>query len=216
MTKRKKSLKPLLAGSGYTILYCKPTNTAKFLYIYQNAFHIKVVRTLSAIVRHTRNSEVTSFLLVSAQCWRRPLLNADKIPSTLTLPGTTGIFFLPRNSVLARLMLSSSVRPSVCHKPVLCRNDWTNRAGIWHESFLPHIPHCVVRKFGYLLSGTLSQTSALLTNRLRKFRHGKLIALSTTCRRRRRRSSLLTAIRQSTIDESWLFTTSRSTVSLTL
>ena len=41
-------------------------------------------------------------------------------------------------------------RVSVSHKPVLCRNDWTNRAGIWHGCFLPPRPHCVVRKFRYL------------------------------------------------------------------
>jgi len=25
-----------------------------------------------------------------------------------------------------------SVCPSVRHKPLLCRNDWTNRADFWH------------------------------------------------------------------------------------
>jgi len=63
---------------------------------------------------------------------------------------------------------------------VAYRNDWTNRTGLRHGGFLPPIPHCVIRKFGYLqkswyfpLSGTLSQTPDL-------FRHGKSIALSTT------------------------------------
>ena len=28
--------------------------------------------------------------------------------------------------------------------------DWTNRGGFWSGSFLPSIPHCVIRKFGYL------------------------------------------------------------------
>jgi len=37
-----------------------------------------------------------------------------------------------------------SVRPSFRHKPVLYRNDWTNRAGSWQGSFLPPIPYCVV------------------------------------------------------------------------
>jgi len=39
---------------------------------------------------------------------------------------------------------------SVCHKPVLCRNYWTNRAGFWHWGLFPPISHCVIRKFGYL------------------------------------------------------------------
>ena len=57
------------------------------------------------------------------------------------------------------------VRPSVRHKPVLYRNDWTNRAGFWQEGFLS--PHCVIRKFGYLRKlgyfppGTLSHTPDL-------------------------------------------------------
>jgi len=42
------------------------------------------------------------------------------------------------------------VCPSVHHKPVLYRKDWTNRAGFPHACFLSPIPHCVIRKFGYL------------------------------------------------------------------
>ena len=40
--------------------------------------------------------------------------------------------------------------PSVHHKPVLYRKDWTNRASFPHACFLSPIPHCVIRKFGYL------------------------------------------------------------------
>jgi len=40
--------------------------------------------------------------------------------------------FSPRDAMLARYMLSSCVRPSVRHKPVSYRNDWTNWAGFWH------------------------------------------------------------------------------------
>jgi len=43
-----------------------------------------------------------------------------------------------------------SVRPSVRHKPVLYRNDWTNPDGICHGGFLSPILNCVIRKFGYL------------------------------------------------------------------
>ena len=31
------------------------------------------------------------------------------------------------------MALCPSVSVSVCHKPLLHRNDWTNRAGIWHR-----------------------------------------------------------------------------------
>jgi len=43
---------------------------------------------------------------------------------------------------------------SVCHKPVLYRNDRTNRAGFWHEGFLLPIPHTVLREFGAFLQAT--------------------------------------------------------------
>jgi len=35
-------------------------------------------------------------------------------------------------------------------KPVLYRNDWTNRAGLPHETFLRPVPHCVLTKCRYL------------------------------------------------------------------
>ena len=63
----------------------------------------------------------------------------------------TGGFFLTRDAMLARYMLSSTVSPSVCpsvrqsvrHKPVLCGNDWTNRAGFWHGASF-HLSHTVL------------------------------------------------------------------------
>jgi len=44
---------------------------------------------------------------------------------------TAALAKLPRDATLARFMLSSCVRPSVCHKSVLYRNHSTNRAGCW-------------------------------------------------------------------------------------
>jgi len=49
---------------------------------------------------------------------------------------------LPRDAVYA-VVARPSVRPSVCHKPVLCRNDWTNRDGFWHGNSF-HLSHTVV------------------------------------------------------------------------
>jgi len=64
---------------------------------------------------------------------------------------------------------SNALYPSVSHKPVLNRNDdWRNLAGFWHGGFLPPIPHCIIRKFGYLKklgelpSETLSLTPQIL------------------------------------------------------
>ena len=58
------------------------------------------------------------------------------------------------------MVVCPSVHPSVRHKPVLYRNDWTNRA-VWHGGFLPTILHCLVRKLKKirtLRSGTLYHT----------------------------------------------------------
>ena len=35
-------------------------------------------------------------------------------------------------SVLFAVVVCPSVWPSICHKPVLYRNDWMNKAGFWH------------------------------------------------------------------------------------
>jgi len=44
---------------------------------------------------------------------------------------------LPPGVMLARYMLLRvSVRQSLCHKPVLYRNDCMNRAGFWREFHL--------------------------------------------------------------------------------
>jgi len=48
------------------------------------------------------------------------------------------------SSVFA-VIVCPSIHPSCLS--VLCRNDWSNRAGFGVEASLP-IPHCVVRKFG--------------------------------------------------------------------
>jgi len=39
---------------------------------------------------------------------------------------------------------------SVCYKPVLYQNGWTDWAGLWHKGFLGPILHCALRKFWYL------------------------------------------------------------------
>ena len=62
--------------------------------------------------------------------------------------------FLPRDAMLARHLLSSRVRLSV-YPSVTSRYCTETTAGdetswFWHRSFFPPIPHCVIRKFGYL------------------------------------------------------------------
>ena len=96
---------------------------------------------------------------------------------------------LPRDALLARYMLSSRVRLSVCHKLVLYRNDRTNRAG-----------------FG---TGTLSQTPDL---------ENVAAASRSRCQQHSLLSSTVEFVDDTytTINESWLFTTNRSTVTLKL
>jgi len=118
-------------------------------------------------------------------------------------------------AVVVSLSVWLSVRSSVRHKPVLYRNDWTNRAGFWYGGFLPPIPHCALKTFGYLQklgyfpSGTLSQTPDL---------ENFATASRSLCQQNSSSSSSSTVElvddTYTTIDESWLFTTSRRTVTL--
>ena len=98
----------------------------------------------------------------------------------LLITGDRELIFIARRYMLARYTLSLCVRLSVCHKPVLYRNDWTNRAGFRHGGFLPPVSHCVVRKCGHLQKSRTSLWDFVPNSRLRKIRHGKSIALSTT------------------------------------
>jgi len=84
--------------------------------------------------------------------------------------------------MLARYLLSSCVRLSVCHKSVSCRNDWTNRAGLaWRLPFI-YPTLCLIRKFSSSGISKIKGTSLwnfVPNYGLRKFCHGKSIALST-------------------------------------
>jgi len=90
-----------------------------------------------------------------------------------------------------------SICPFVHHKPVLCRNQWTNRAGFWHGGFLLPIPHCcVVRKFGYLKKFEcfpLGLCPKLWTYKISPWQLDRIV---NKTRRRRRQSSLLTTPRR--------------------
>ena len=51
-------------------------------------------------------------------------------------------YFLPCNTSYG------PVSVSVCHKPVLYRNDWMIQAGIWRGGVLPPILHCTIKNSG--------------------------------------------------------------------
>ena len=125
-----------------------------------------------------------SFLRVSLHCRPRISLPRDAIVCGICCRRVSILF----------------VRLSACHKPVLYRNDWTNRAGFWHRGLLPHIPRCVIRKYGYLQK--LGYFPLELCPKLRTWKISPRQVdrvVNKTRRRRRRRSSLLTTpVRQST------------------
>ena len=92
--------------------------------------------------------------------------------------------FYPRDAMLARYYSYGQV--SVC----LCRSVtsriqvtsliWLKRSSwFWHGGFLPPVLHCVTRKFGYLQNNGTSLWNFVPNYGLRKFRHGKSIALLT-------------------------------------
>ena len=88
--------------------------------------------------------------------------------------------FLPPDAMLARYMLPSCVRPSVC----------LSQAGVllkrlgelsWNLGFLPSIPLCVIKKAGYQKIKVFPSSlwGFVPNSGLGKFRPGKSIALST-------------------------------------
>jgi len=81
-------------------------------------------------------------------------------------------YFLPRDAILAQYILSSCVRLTVRHKPVLyrIRLDESSWFLAWRLSYTYPTLCC---KDIWTLSKKLRYSSR------RKFRHGKLIALST-------------------------------------
>ena len=96
------------------------------------------------------------------------------------------------------------------HEPVLYQNDWRNRAGFWQGGFLlPITPEIWVSP---KIKGT-SLWDFDTNSGPRKFRCGKSIALLTNSS-----SSTVELVDDTytTVDESWLFTTCRSTVTLWL
>jgi len=112
-------------------------------------------------------------------------------------------------SAVFALVMCPSVCPSVRHRPVLYRKDRTRttQAGFWRRGVLPPVTRCVIRKFVYLPrldmpSRTLSQTSDLEN-------------FATTSRPRCEQNSSSSSTvddTYTTVDELWVFTTSRSIV----
>jgi len=104
----------------------------------------------------------------------------------------------------------------VCHEPVLYRNDWTNRASFWHGGFLLSIRCCVIRKYAYLQKSGYFPLG--LFPELRTLENFATASRSRCQQHSSSSSSTVEFVDDTctTIDESWLFTTSRSTVTLWL
>ena len=141
--------------------------------------------------------------------WRLRLVHSTSIELT-----SISIYFT-RDTLLARYLLLS-VRPSVRPSQAGIVSKRLDKSSFfWHGGFLPPIPHCVLKKFGNLQklrvlpSGTLFQTPDL-DNFARANR--------SCCQQNSSSSSTVELVDDTytTIDESWLFTTGQSTVTLSL
>jgi len=124
--------------------------------------------------------------------------------------------FLPRDTMLARYMLSSRVRlsvhPSVTNRYCIETTGRIELVSAWRlSSTYPTLCHKEIYEISQHLGTSL--WDFVPNSGLRKFRHGKSIALSTTL------IVVASTVEfvddtYTTIDESWLLTTSRSTVTL--
>jgi len=137
-------------------------------------------------------------------------------PPKIIITDTINIYFLCKSGTCCRRVsvrppVHRFVRPSVRRKPVLHRKDWTNRAGFlaWRLLYICPIlcykEISVSRKLRYIdPCKTLSETLYLEN-------------FATACRSRCQQNSSTAELvhdTYTTVDESWLFTTRRSTVTL--
>ena len=116
--------------------------------------------------KYTRNCAHS--LLKVCPSFYSPSRSRRFCPSFSTLAFSRPIVFFVRHFQVVHFQRhrSLSVRPSVCHKPVLCRNDWTNQAGFgtevsFHPSHTVLSGNSVISKTRVLGSGTLSRIQDL-------------------------------------------------------
>jgi len=102
-------------------------------------------------VQNTRNH--STFAVCRECCVVCTQVMADVTVGCMSDTSRHHVVHFPRDAMLARVLAMApclSVCLSVCHKSVLYRSGWMNRAGFWHGSFLITIVRCVKRKFGCL------------------------------------------------------------------
>ena len=69
-----------------------------------------------------------------SSCMHGPFIVSSAVTLLATALMTTDFIYRATLCESGMTELSSCVRPSVRHKPVLYRNDWTNRARFWRGS----------------------------------------------------------------------------------
>jgi len=111
-------------------------------------------------------------------------------------------------SMLARFLLSSCVCPSICHKPLLYRNDYKNRTGFSTKAIL-YPSYTVFQGKSGISKNKVTSLWNFVPNSIWKILPRQV---DHVVNKNRRRSSLLTI--PTTVDASWLFTTRRLTVTL--
>ena len=96
------------------------------------------------------------------------------------------------------------IRPFVCLSQVGIVSKRLNRAGFCYGGFLRPVPHCVMRKFGYLQNKGTSLWNLSQTPDLENF----ATASQQRCQQKSSSSSMIEFVdTYTTVDESWLFTT---------
>jgi len=122
--------------------------------------------------RHESHSCIVLYQLLDCQQFQNPYLTIPALqfntsralhPAVIyieSMDATVLVEYLPITATIfttrcyARVVYAiviCPIHPSVHHKPVLYRNDWTNRAGFGIKASF-HLSHqqCIIRKFGYL------------------------------------------------------------------
>ena len=121
-------------------------------------YHYNLGRTSAYLILWPEQIDPVNDAFIGHACRRHDLIGCSETLRLHRLARATRLLdpFLPRDAMLAQYLLSSCVRLSVClpvrHKPVLYKNDWTNRAGFFFVRRLPNTYPILCYKKNYDIS----------------------------------------------------------------
>ena len=99
-------------------------------------------------------------------------------PSFSTLAFSRAIVFFVRHFQVVHFQRHRSLSVRLSQAGIVSKR-LDESSWFWHGGFLPPIPHCVIRKFGYLQNKGTWLWNTVTNSGLRKFLHLKSIVLST-------------------------------------